>query len=245
MRPQPETQSAFLGVVHVAVEDEGIDARLGGNLMPRVTVGRCLHGLAIRAVRRVEALLTQDHAAIASLKLQRGLAEESTEGRQVPEGNPRGGFPIGLGTGIPPGARVEEVFRVGVVSEVPVVIAARTGLLGERFEERPSWEDLSLLPAGVGDVPMMFEGEEHTPVLGMLADGLMGQSDGAFIVDGKRIGGAESEVGPEPVRIDLVAHDPVPDPAVTAVGPVPPFGQKLDGGLVPSPSLGRHRVEGR
>jgi hypothetical protein len=146
-----------MGVVHVAVEDEGVDAGFVRHLEPRVAVGRSLHGLARRAIRRVKALLTQDHPSIASLELEFGLPEKLPESRKVAEGDSRSGLPIGLGTGIPPGARIEEVFRVGMKRQMPVVVPARSSRLGELFEKGAPREDLSLLAAWVGDVPMMFQ----------------------------------------------------------------------------------------
>ena len=69
----------------------------------------------------------------------------------------------------------------------------------------------------------------------MPADRLVGESDRSLVVRCKCLRGSEAEVRPEPVRINLVADDPIPNPAITTVGPVPAFRQELDGGLVPSP----------
>ena len=71
----------------------------------------------------------------------------------------------------------------------------------------------------------------------------MGEADRSLIVGRKRLRGSESEVRPEPVRVDLIADDPIPDPAVTAVGPAPPFCQELDGGLIPSSTFRGDGVE--
>ena len=71
----------------------------------------------------------------------------------------------------------------------------------------------------------------------------MGESDRSLVVRCKRLRGSESEVRPEPVRINLVADDPIPDPAITAVGPAPPFRQELNGGLIPGPTFWGDGVE--
>ena len=73
MCPKSQAQAAFLGVVHVAVEDKSVDTRFASNLMPRVAVGCRLQGLALRTLRGVEALLAEDYPSSASLKLEFGL----------------------------------------------------------------------------------------------------------------------------------------------------------------------------
>lgn len=57
MGPKPQIQPAFLRVIDVTMQDEGIDARIHSGLAIRIGVGRRLPQFARRAIGAMKALL--------------------------------------------------------------------------------------------------------------------------------------------------------------------------------------------
>jgi hypothetical protein len=78
----------------------------------------------------------------------------------------------------------------------------------------------------------------------MSPDRLVGDAHGPLVIGREGFGRGQSEVGPEPVGVDLVADNPIPDPAVTTVRTAPALCQEPDRSLVPGPALRGDGVEG-
>ena len=56
-----------------------------------------------------------------------------------------------------PGPGLEQILRVGMEGDVPVEIASFAGVARETIEKRPAGERLTIVAAGVTDVPMVFK----------------------------------------------------------------------------------------
>src|SRR6185436_10097535 len=134
-----EVQTAFLAVIDVAMEDEGIDAVEVTDFLVSVSVGGGLKELAIGLVGGVEALFGQDDSAGLAFVEEFGTADELGQLLDVFEGDARSVGRVGRGF-VVPGAAFEEIFGVWVEGDVPIEIAAFTRLASKIFDEGAAGE---------------------------------------------------------------------------------------------------------
>lgn len=155
---EAEIQAAFLAVIDMAVENEGIDGVEIANLLVGVGVGGGLEDLAFLGVRRMEPLFGENDAAWLVVKHYFGTANKIGELLDILEGDARGVVRMGGGF-IVPGAAIEKIFGIGMKGDVPIEITALsgTGLFCEIFNEGTSGESLLSIAAGVVDIPVVFE----------------------------------------------------------------------------------------
>ena len=60
-----------------------------------------------------------------------------------------------------PKARVEEIFGIGMESNIPIEVALLPGAAGEVVEKWAGGERLEFGAGGISDVPVVFEGNKN------------------------------------------------------------------------------------
>ena len=226
--PEAEAEAAFVGVVDVAVVDEGVDGGEGLDFFPGVGVGGGLELLALGGEEGVEALLAEDDAAGFAGEEEFGFFEVLGEDLEILKRD-FVGVVVGGDGFVCPGAGVAEVFGVGVPGDVPVEVAALSDEAGEGVEEVAAGGGFLGADVVHGGGPVVVEGGVGAGVLGVPADGGVGDAVGFFVFAGGGFEGDEAHVVPEEVGVDFVADDPAPDAAVLRVGAAPAFGEGVDG----------------
>src|SRR4030095_14154344 len=115
----------LIGVIHVPVQDEGVDAVEVRHFPPRRTPRRRLVALAVGTIGAMKALLGKNDAPGLAGEAQIFAGEKSREDFEVFESDAwrvvreESGF-------VPPEARVAEVLGIGMMRDVPGEIAAFT-----------------------------------------------------------------------------------------------------------------------
>ena len=196
--PEAEVESAFLAVIDMTMEDEGIDRIEVADFLIRIGVSGGLKKLAVRFVGGVESLFGKNDAAGLTFVEQFGTTEMFRELFDVFERDAwgvcrvRGGFVV-------PGAAIKKIFGIGMEREVPIEVSAFLCAFGEIIDEGTSGESLLGVAVGVADVPMMFERKINARVRGMFTDGGVRGSNGVEIVIGEFLHADTTHVVPEPV----------------------------------------------
>src|SRR2546423_389643 len=213
-------------MIYLAVIYERVNAIEMGDAIIGIGVSGRLQDFAIGTVSAVETLFGENDSPGLTLEEQFGPAEVGDQHFEVFKCDARG-VSAERGGLIVPGARVEQVFGIGMESEVPIEIAFGFGALVEVVDEFAAGECLFLVATGITNIPVMLQREINARVGGIFANGGVGDANRAEVCVGDFFHGRRAHVVPEPVRIDFVAHDEVHGAAITAICAGIAIGQKF------------------
>ena len=189
------------------MQDEAVDPRIRHHLAPGIRVGRRLQGLTRLGAIRVEALFGEQHTARDAVQKEFGPAHVLGDHAEISKRDPRR-VRSGQGRAILPGARLEQVFRIRVVGEVPLEVAAHARDAVELVDEAPSRDGTGWV-ISVGQVPMMIERQTDADRPGDSAHRSVRQAHDPHVIPDEHIRRNVPHVRPVPVGRDLVAHDEV------------------------------------
>ena len=161
----------------------------------------------------MESLFGKNDAPLFRCEAQLRPLHEGDELLDILESDARGVSGV-RGGFIVPGAAIKKIFRIGMECEMPIEITTFFGALREILDKGTSGESLSLIAAGVMNVPVVLEGNVNSSVGGMFAHGGMAGADRAQIIVRELFHGSPAHVGPEPMRIDFISDDVIPDAPV-------------------------------
>ncbi len=228
-RPKAEVQSPLLGIVDVAIEDEGVDSLEPRRLDPAVAVTGRLQRLAVGAVGRVESLFGKDDPPRLAVAEHFRTAKVGGQLFKVFEGDLRS---VGVRKGrfVEPRARIEQVGRIRMVGHVPVEVASHLREpihLIEKSATGAGAERITIPFCG----PVMLERDVNPRVGRMSAHGRVGHANGGQVFAGDLIQGGRPDRIPFAVRVYFVSDDVADDAAESLIRSREPLGQHAHAGL--------------